>query len=94
VVLVLGTEDERDTRLLAGLARAGRAKAHVIDDAGRIEPSWLAGAGTIGLAETVSARPRLAGQVATALSGLGPLSVTRRQVSTEILGTHPDPGIS
>jgi len=50
--------------------------------------------GTIGLAETVSARPRLAGQVATALSGLGPLSVTRRQVSTEILGTHPDQGIS
>ena len=94
MVLVLGTEDEPDTRLLAGLVRAGRAKAHVIDAAGRIEPSWLAGVGTIGLAETVSARPRLAGQVATALSGLGPLSVTRRQVSTEILGTHPDQGIS
>jgi 4-hydroxy-3-methylbut-2-en-1-yl diphosphate reductase len=94
VVLVLGAEDEPDTRLLAGLARAGHAKAHVVGDAGQIEPSWLAGVGTIGLAETVSARPRLAGQVATALSGLGPLSVTRRQVSTEILGTHPDPGIS
>jgi hypothetical protein len=69
-------------------------KAHVIGDAGRIEPAWLAGVATIGLAETVTARPRLAGQVATALSGLGPLSVTRRNVTTEILGTHPEPGIS
>jgi 4-hydroxy-3-methylbut-2-en-1-yl diphosphate reductase len=94
VVLVLGTEDEPDSRALAGLARAGHAKAHVIDDPSQIEPAWLAGVGTIGLAETVSARPELAGQVTTALSGLGPLSVTRRRVTTEILRTHPDPGIS
>ncbi len=93
LVLVLGTEDEPDSRRLAGLARASHAKAHVIDDAGQIMPSWLAGVGTIGLAETVSASPGLAAQVTTALSGLGPLSVTRRRVSTEILG-HPAPGIS
>ena len=94
LVLVLGTEDEPDSRLLAGLARDGHAKTHVIDDAGQIEPSWLAGVGTIGLAEAVSARPALAGQVTSALSGLGPLSVTRRRVSTEILGVHSGPGIS
>jgi 4-hydroxy-3-methylbut-2-en-1-yl diphosphate reductase len=94
LVLVLGTEDEPDTRLLAGLARAGHAKAHVIGDPSQIQPSWLAGVGTIGLAETVSARLRLAGQVTTALSGLGPLSVTRRRVSTEILGGPSDLGIS
>ena len=94
LVLVLGTEDEPDTRRLAGLARGSHAKAHVIDHAGQIVPSWLAGVGTIGLAETVSARPGLAEQVTTALSGLGPLSVIRRRVSTEILGAHPDPGIS
>ncbi len=94
LVLVLGVEDKPDTRLLAGLARAGRAKAHVIDDAGQVEPSWLAGVGTIGLAETISAGPGLADRVTAALSGLGPLSVTRRRVTTEILGAHPDPGIS
>lgn len=94
VVLVLGAGDEPDSRALAGLARAGHAKAHVIDDPSQIEPAWLAGVGTIGLAETVSARPELAGQVTTALSGLGPLSVTRRRVTTEILRTHPGPGIS
>src|SRR5215831_18994062 len=42
LVLVLGTEDEPDSRLLAGLARAGGAKAHVVDGAGQIEPGWLA----------------------------------------------------
>jgi len=94
LVLVLGTEDEPDTRQLAALARAGRAKAHVIGDTGQVEPSWLAGVGTIGLAETFSAQPGLADRVTTALSGLGPLSVTRRRVTTEILRTHPDPGIS
>jgi 4-hydroxy-3-methylbut-2-enyl diphosphate reductase len=94
LVLVLGIEDEPDARLLAGLARAGRAKTHVIDDAGQVEPSWLAGVGTIGLAETISARPGLADRVTAALSGLGPLSVTRRRVTTEILGARPDPGIS
>jgi 4-hydroxy-3-methylbut-2-enyl diphosphate reductase len=94
LVLVLGNEDEPDTRRLAGLARGSHAKAHVIDHAGQIVPSWLAGVGTIGLAETVSARPGLAGQVTTALSGLGPLSVIRRRVTTEILGAHPDPAIS
>jgi 4-hydroxy-3-methylbut-2-en-1-yl diphosphate reductase len=94
LVLVLGTEDEPDTRRLAGLARGSHARAHVIDHAGQIVPSWLAGVGTIGLAETISARPELAEQVTTALSGLGPLSVIRRRVSTEILGAHPDPGQS
>ncbi|HEY6279932.1 MAG TPA: 4-hydroxy-3-methylbut-2-enyl diphosphate reductase [Streptosporangiaceae bacterium] len=94
VVLVLGDEDEPDTRRVTGLARACHAKAHVIGGAGQILPSWLAGAGAIGLAETLSARPGLADEVTAALSGLGPLSVTRRRVTTEILGTHPQPGIS
>jgi 4-hydroxy-3-methylbut-2-en-1-yl diphosphate reductase len=94
LVLVLASRDDPDTRRLAGLARAGHAKAHVIGDPAQIEPSWLAGVSAVGLAEAVSATPGLAGQVRLALSGLGPLSVTRRRVSTEILGVPADPGIS
>lgn len=94
VVLVLGAEDTPDTRRIAGLARAGHAKAHVIAETGQITPSWLAGVSTIGLAETVSARAGLAGEVTTALAGLGPLSVARRRVSTEILGSQVHAGIS
>jgi 4-hydroxy-3-methylbut-2-en-1-yl diphosphate reductase len=92
LVLVLGSEDEPDTRWLAGLARSGHAKAHVIEDAGQIMPSWLAGVGTIGLAETVSTRHGLAGQVTTVLGGLGPLSIIRRRVTTEIRGPRTDLG--
>jgi 4-hydroxy-3-methylbut-2-enyl diphosphate reductase len=84
VVLVLGTEDDADTRYLTGLARSCHAKAHVIADVTEILPSWLAGTSAIGLAESTSASPRLADQVTRALSGLGPLSVTRRHVSTQV----------
>jgi 4-hydroxy-3-methylbut-2-enyl diphosphate reductase len=94
VVLVLGAGDEPDTRKLTGLARAGHAKAYVVAGTGEIVPSWLAGVTTIGLAETVSARAGLAGEIATALAGLGPLSVTQRTVSTQILGSRVRAGIS
>jgi 4-hydroxy-3-methylbut-2-en-1-yl diphosphate reductase len=84
VVLVLGAADDADTRYLTGLARSCHAKAHAIADVTEIAAAWLAGTSAIGLAETTSAAPGLAAQVAQALSGLGPLSVTRRQVTTEI----------
>ena len=84
LVLVLGTEDDPDTRHLTALARSNRAKANVIADVTEIIPSWLAGTSAIGLAESTAAAPGLAARVTEALSGLGPLSVTRRLVSTEV----------
>lgn len=86
VVLVLGREDHPDTRQLIALSLDGRTKVHVISEPGQVVPSWLAGTTAVGLAETVSARPGLADEVTSALSGLGQLSVTRRRVSTEIIG--------
>jgi 4-hydroxy-3-methylbut-2-enyl diphosphate reductase len=95
LVLVLGTEDDPDTRHLTALARSSRAKANVIADVTEIIPSWLAGTSAIGLAESTAAAPGLAARVTEALSGLGPLSVTRRLVSTEVTGraetTSPPP---
>jgi 4-hydroxy-3-methylbut-2-enyl diphosphate reductase len=89
MVLVLGHEDDADTRHLTHLVRSNRAKANVIGDATEILSSWLAGTSAIGLAESTSAPPALAGQVTKALSGLGPLSVTRRVVSTDVTGRQP-----
>jgi 4-hydroxy-3-methylbut-2-enyl diphosphate reductase len=86
LVLVLGTEDDPDTRHLTALARSNRAKANVIADVTEIIPSWLAGVSAVGLAESTAAAPGLAARVTEALSGLGPLSVTRRQVTTEVTG--------
>jgi 4-hydroxy-3-methylbut-2-enyl diphosphate reductase len=84
VVFVLGDGEHPDTRQMSGLARAGRAKVHVIASPGDIVPSWLAGATSIGLAESVSAPEGLAAGVTSALSGLGQLSVTERRVTTEV----------
>jgi 4-hydroxy-3-methylbut-2-enyl diphosphate reductase len=94
VVLVLGAEDAPDTRRLAALAREGHAKVYLVTAPSQIFPAWLAGVTTIGLAETVSARASLADEITAALAGLGPLSVTRRRVSTEILGGRVRAGIS
>lgn len=91
VVLVLGHENHPDTRQLTGLARGGHAKVHVISEPGEIIASWLAGATAIGLLETASAREHLAAEVTAALSGIGQLSVTRREVSTQITATVPAP---
>ena len=55
-----------------------------------IVPSWLAGAGSIGLAQSTVAPSALVGQVTEALSGLGPLSVTQRVVHTEVTGRPAD----
>jgi len=90
MVLVLGCEDDPDTRYLAGLARSSHAKANVIGAVTDIVPSWLASAGSVGLAESTVAPPGLAAEVTEALSGLGPLSVTRRVVHTEVTGRPTD----
>ena len=86
LMLVLGSADSPDARQLSGLARDSGARTHVVGQTGDILPAMLGGAGTIGIAESTSASPDLAGQVTTALSGLGRLSVISRRVSTDILG--------
>ena len=76
VVLVQG-------RLPGGVG-AG-APVYEITGASDIRPEWLAGAGTVGLVS--SAGPLGPGHaIAHALTGLGPLSMARRQVTTEIVG--------
>ncbi len=93
VRLILGGAGAPDSRHLHGLARGRGVKAHSIADAGDITPAMLGGVSVIGLAESTSAGPALAGQVTQALSGLGVLSVTTRQVSTEVVGRAlPRPG--
>jgi 4-hydroxy-3-methylbut-2-en-1-yl diphosphate reductase len=86
VVLVLGAEEDADTRYLIGLARSSHAKAHVICEVTEIIPGWLAGTSAIGIAESTAAASGLAARVTGTLSGLGPLSVTTRRVSTEVAG--------
>ena len=83
VVLVLGSGADHDTRRTAALsARAGAAVVHVVDRLGQIRAEWLASATSIGLIAARTAPTQLAGQVCTALAGLGPLTLARRAVTT------------
>lgn len=86
IMLVLGEADSPDTRQLSALARGCGTRTHVIARPADLAASVLSGAGIVGLAESHSASPALAGEVTTALSGLGPLSVTSRRVTTEVIG--------
>jgi 4-hydroxy-3-methylbut-2-en-1-yl diphosphate reductase len=85
-MLVLGDPGSADARYLSGLARDCGARTQVIAAVTDIVPPLLGGVTAIGLAESSSAPSDLAGQVTMALSGLGPLSVVRRQVSSQITG--------
>ena len=89
LMLVLGDPDSADARQLSGLARDCGARTQVIAAAADLTPALLSGTTAIGLAESTSAPSVLAGQVIAALSGLGPLSVVRRQVSTHLTGGEP-----
>jgi 4-hydroxy-3-methylbut-2-en-1-yl diphosphate reductase len=86
VMLVLGSPDSLDTRQLSALARGCGTRTHVISQASDLAPDVLSSAGIIGLAESATAGPALAAEVTQAVSGLGPLSVTRRRVTTDVIG--------
>jgi 4-hydroxy-3-methylbut-2-enyl diphosphate reductase len=86
VMLVLGSAGSPDSKQISALARARGTRTYVIAEPSDITPAMLSGASAIGLAESTSAHPALAERVTGALSGLGPLSVTSRRVSTDIVG--------
>ena len=86
VIFVLGSADSPDTRQLCALARERGARAQIVSSLGDVVPAVLAGVTAVGLAESTSASPALAAQLTGALSGLGPLSVLTRRVSSEIVG--------
>jgi 4-hydroxy-3-methylbut-2-enyl diphosphate reductase len=91
-MFILGTPDSADTAELIALAASPRTSVHVIDDPTQLRPSWLAGAECIGVAVGQSAPPSLQQTLVHILSGLGPMSVVHRQVTTDIV--TPDSWLS
>jgi 4-hydroxy-3-methylbut-2-enyl diphosphate reductase len=91
LMLVLGDPGSADARYLSGLARDCGARAQIIAATSDLTPALLGGVSAIGMAESTSARSALASQVTSALSGLGPLSVVRRQVTSQITGQAGQP---
>jgi 4-hydroxy-3-methylbut-2-en-1-yl diphosphate reductase len=85
VVIVAGATDCADSRHVLQAATAAGAEAYLVGGADDIRPEWLGRSSAVGLTTGLGARPELTDEVLITLSGLGPLSVTRVDVSTEII---------
>jgi 4-hydroxy-3-methylbut-2-enyl diphosphate reductase len=83
LVLVAGSANSSNSvRLVETCQRAG-TPAYLIDGATDIELGWLTGVSTIGLTAGASAPPAVVEEIISALSGLGPVSVSERVTTTE-----------
>jgi 4-hydroxy-3-methylbut-2-enyl diphosphate reductase len=83
LVIVVGSENSSNSRRLAEVASRSGAPAHLVDDVGEIDLSWLAGARRIGVSAGASAPPELVDEVVSCLSGLGPVAVEVTTTGTE-----------
>jgi 4-hydroxy-3-methylbut-2-enyl diphosphate reductase len=83
VVFVVGSANSSNSQRLVELADRQGTAAYLIDDAGDIRSDWLTDANTVGLTAGASAPPALVSGVIAALNGLGPVSVTEREISRE-----------
>ncbi|HEU5158575.1 MAG TPA: 4-hydroxy-3-methylbut-2-enyl diphosphate reductase [Streptosporangiaceae bacterium] len=79
--LVLGGADCADSQRLLEVAGGAR----LVTAAGDLRPEWLAGAATVTLTCGLGAAPGLPAEVIATLSGLGPLSVVERRVTSEVV---------
>jgi 4-hydroxy-3-methylbut-2-enyl diphosphate reductase len=91
LTLVLGSPKSLDTRTLMTAAADVGSRVEQLDDIGGLRPEWLEPATSIGILVGATARPDLAGKLVDTLSGIGPISLTRRHVATEVQHTDPVP---
>jgi 4-hydroxy-3-methylbut-2-enyl diphosphate reductase len=85
VLLVIGSTYSSNSRRLVEVAAREGCPAFLLDDETEIDPSWLAGARTVGVTAGASAPEVLVERVVEALAGLGPIEVQERHVVAESL---------
>ncbi len=85
LVLVVGSANSSNSRRLVELARRHDTPAHLIDGPADIRPEWLSGVRVVGLTAGASAPPAMVADVVAALGGLGPLTVTEREIARETI---------
>jgi len=83
LVLVAGSANSSNSVRLVETAQRAGTPAHLIDGPSDIQLGWLAGVSTIGLTAGASAPPAVVDEIITALSGLGPVEVSERVITTE-----------
>jgi len=67
VILVVGSRNSSNSNRLVEVARRAGCAAHLVEDEGEIDPSWIDGAATIGLTAGASAPEAIVQRVVDAL---------------------------
>jgi 4-hydroxy-3-methylbut-2-enyl diphosphate reductase len=75
VVLVVGSPNSSNSNRLVEVVRREGCPAHLLDDDGELQLSWIGDAGTIGITAGASAPEGLVQRVVAAIGALGPLEV-------------------
>jgi len=83
VMLVVGSRNSSNTARLAEVADRAGCPAHLLEDAGELDPAWLIGCATVGVTAGASAPELLVRGVVEAIGSLGPLEVTEREFEAE-----------
>jgi len=85
LILVVGSANSSNSKRLVEVAERAGCRAQLIDDAAQIPPAILQGVRRIGVTAGASAPEALVEQVLGALSGLGEVTVSERNVATETM---------
>ncbi|GAA1028010.1 MULTISPECIES: 4-hydroxy-3-methylbut-2-enyl diphosphate reductase [Amycolatopsis] len=85
VILVVGSANSTNSNNLVEVARRSGTPAYLIEDAGSIDPGWLAGATVVGVTAGASASPDLVAGVVEWLAEHGHTEVAERNITTEMM---------
>jgi 4-hydroxy-3-methylbut-2-enyl diphosphate reductase len=91
LVLVLGSANSSNSNRLREVAELAGARAHLLNTAADIDPSWLEGASRVGITAGASTPEHLVQGVVERLRGLGAVSVETVQTRVEDVFFAPPP---
>jgi 4-hydroxy-3-methylbut-2-enyl diphosphate reductase len=83
LMLVIGSANSSNSRRLVEVSERAGCPARLLDDETGLDPSWLKGAGTVGITAGASAPEGLVERVVSALASLGPVEVEERGIAEE-----------
>jgi 4-hydroxy-3-methylbut-2-enyl diphosphate reductase len=83
LLLVIGSKNSSNSNRLVDVARAGGIEAHLIEDAGAIEESWLEQVDTVGITSGASAPERLVEGVCDWFRGRGVDEIEQARIVEE-----------
>jgi 4-hydroxy-3-methylbut-2-enyl diphosphate reductase len=74
-ILGVGSANSSNSMRLVEVAERAGCRAHLVDGIGDVDPTWLAGARTVGVTAGASAPERVVQDLVSSLGALGPLEV-------------------